>query len=273
MAWVLLAMSCCALQETPSPVPAPTDSQSVYGTWYSYPPGNPETDSIRHEFRHNRATNKDELIVTRMCRGDYRAVIARAVSPIEITDSTIRVLKNASATEKGELNSVCTISIQPGLWSYTLSPEKNRMTITNPGGKPDIMELARQDATSSNDLPVTLYGTWSMPVRWDRDTNVLIKLVFYGSADPAKGTVRQIATCMKGNDTLTSQVESEISVSERTITILKSTSHTQKDGPFNCRVNITAGTIRYSLSPTGTTMTLTSPGGEPLRLTREAPND
>jgi len=211
--------------------------------------------------------------VTRLCPGDYRGAIARAVSPIEITDSTIRVLKSATATEKGELNSVCTIGISPGLWSYTLSQENNRMTITNPGGKPDIIELARQDAASSNALPVTLYGTWSMPMRFDRDTSVLIKLVFYGSADPAKGTVRQIATCMKGNDTLTSQVESDIRVSEHTITILKSGAHTQRQGPLNCNVNITAGTLRYVLSPTGTTMTLTSSAGEPLRLTREAPSD
>ncbi len=141
---------CRAKPSSPSTQAAAPASDYLYGTWYSYPLGNPDTDSIRHEFRHNQSTNKDEMIVTRLCPGDYRAVIARAVSPIEVTQSTIRVLKSATDTEKGELNSECKASVESGLWSYTISDDHNRLTITNPGGTPDIMELARQDAAASS---------------------------------------------------------------------------------------------------------------------------
>ena len=98
--------------------------------------------------------------MTRICQGDYRAVIAKATSPIEVTQSTIRVLKNSSDTQKGELNSECKASIEPGLWSYTVSDDHNRLTITDPGGTPDIIELARQDAAVSSVLPSNVFGTW-----------------------------------------------------------------------------------------------------------------
>lgn len=240
----------------------------LYGTWYPYPPGNPETDSIRHQFRHNQATNKDELIVMRICQGTYRAVIARVTSPIEVTQSTVRVLKAASDTEKGEMNSECKISVEPGLWSYTISDDHNHLTITNPGGTPDIMELARQDAAASTLLPSTVYGTWSLPMQLDRQTQVQIQLVFYAGADPTKGRVRQIATCIKGNDTLVSQAESDIRVSADHIQILNSASHVQKAGPFTCKVTISPGSLRYEIAPGGATMTLTSAEGVPLKLTR-----
>ena len=246
-------------------------AQYVYGTWYTYPLGNPDTDGVRHQFKHNNSTNKDELIVTRMCQGSYRAVIARAVSPVVISQSTIRVLKAASDTEKGEVNSECKISVEPGLWSYTLSDEHDRLTITNPGGSPDIMELARQDAASGAALPSNLYGTWLLPMQSERDTQVQIKLIIYAGSDPTKGKVRQIATCSKGNDTLVSQADSEIRVSAQDIKIMSAASHVQRDGPFICKVTITPGTIHYELSPTGDIMTFTSAeGGGTLKLTRQA---
>ena len=243
-------------------------SDYLYGTWYSYPLGNPDTDPIRHEFRHNQSTNKDEVVVTRICQGNYRAVIARAISAIEVTQSTIRVLKSASDTEKGELNSECKASVEPGLWSYTVSDDHNRLTITNPGGTPDIMQLARQDAALSTTLPSNVFGTWSLPIQLDRETQVQIQLVFYGGSDATKGKVRQIATCTKGKDTLVSQAESDIRVSPETIQILNAASHVQKAGPFTCKVTITPGTLRYVIAPSGITMTLTSADGAPLKLTR-----
>lgn len=246
-------------------------TQYLYGTWYTYPLGNPATDPMRHQFRRNSATNKDELIVTRICQGSYRAVIARAVSPVVITQNTIHVLKAASDTEHGELNSECKASVEPGLWSYTMSGEHDRLTITNPGGTPDIMELARQDAASGAALPSNVYGTWYLPMQTDRDTQVQIKLVFYSGSDPTKGKVRQIATCSKGNDTMVSQADSEIRVSGEDIKIMSAASHVQRDGPFVCKVTITPGTLHYQLSPTGDILTLTSTeGGGSLKLTRQA---
>ena len=269
---LILSSNFCAAQPRAQSKPAPqsTDSeQYVYGTWYSYPPGNPETDAIRHEFRHNVSTNRDEMIVTRLCPGNYRAVIARAVSPVEISGSTIRVLKAATAIEKGELNSECKASIEPGFWSYTVSEDHDRMTITDPGGTPDIIELARQDAVASTVLPSNVFGTWSLPLQIDHESKVKIRLVFYAGADSSKGKVRQIATCMKGNDTLVSQADSDIEVSSDHIKILNSASHVQKDGPFTCKVTITPGTLRYVISSNGSTMTLSSSGGAPLKLTRD----
>jgi hypothetical protein len=250
---------------------APTsDVQYLYGSWYSYPPGNPATDPIRHEFRHNRTKNVDEIVVTRLCPGDYRAVIARATSSIEITASTIRVLKHTSDTEKGEIGSECKADIDPGLWSYTLSNDHNRLTITNPGGTPDIMELARQDSTSASVLPSNLYGTWSFPTQSDGNLKKVLRLVFYNNADTSEGKVREIATCIKGNDTLVSQVDANIEVSSDQIKILNSASHTQKQGPFTCEATITSGTLNYSVSSTGNNMKLRSATGAEMTLTREA---
>jgi hypothetical protein len=273
---VLVVLVDCSLASSAGQSAAASTSdtqaaQYVYGTWYSYPLGNPETDAVRHQFKHNNSTNKDELIVTHMCQGSYRAVIARAVSPVVITQNTIRVMKAASDIEKGELNSECKISVEPGLWSYTMSDDHDRLTITNPGGSPDIMDLARQDAASGAALPSNVYGTWLLPMQSERDTQVQIKLIFYSGSDPTKGKVRQIATCSKGNDTLVSQADSEIRVSAQEIKIMSAASHVQRDGPFICKVTITPGTIHYELSPTGDIMTLTSAeGGGTLKLTRQA---
>jgi hypothetical protein len=268
-----LAATCTAMQTSQAAQVAQggsgDTSQYLYGTWYTYPPGDAKSDSVRHEFRHNRTTDRDEVVVTRICPGDYRAAIAKAISPIEVTESTIRVLKRASATEKGEMNSECKATVEPGLWSYTISDDHNRLTITEPGGHPDIVELARQDAVGGDVLPSTLYGTWSLPVQNDRDTKVQMRLIFYAGADPSKGKVRQIATCMKGNNTLVSQADSEIRVTANQIRILNAASHVQRDGPFTCEVTITPGTLRYVLSRAGDTMTLISSTGGSLKVRRE----
>lgn len=250
---------------------APEDvSQYLYGTWYSYPPGNPQTDPIRHEFRHNRAADKDEIVVTRLCPGDYRAVIARAASPVQLTSSTIRVLKHAADTEKGELGAECKSSIEPGLWSYTISDDHNHLTITNPGGTPDIMELARQDAATTSLLPATLYGTWTFPIQNSGDLKKEVRLVFYNNADSVEGKVREMASCVKGNSALSSQVEANIRVSADVITILNSASNSQKKGPFTCEVTITAGSFHYAVSPSGSTMKIRGDTGPSMTLTRQS---
>ena len=250
-----------------------SDSQYLYGTWYSYPPGNPLTDPIRHEFRHNRATDKDEIIVTRLCPGDYRAVIARATSPVQLTSSTIRVLKHAADTEKGEMGAECKSNVEPGLWSYTISDDHNRLTITNPGGNPDIMELARQDAATTTLLPATLYGTWAFPSQNTGDLKKEVRLVFYNNADSVEGKVREIATCVKGNSALASQTEANIRVSADVITILNSASNSQKKGPFTCEVTITAGSFHYAVSPSGSTMKIRGDTGPSMTLTRQSGAD
>ena len=243
-------------------------AQPLYGMWYISPRGNPDTDTIREEFRHNSATGKDEIVRRRFCQGDYRAVIATAISPVEISESTIRVLRSASDVKKGELNSECRIQLDAGLLSYTLSPDGNRLTITDPHGHPDVVEFARQDTSSAAVLPPSVYGTWLLPPQHDRDTHVEMRLVFYSTPDD-KGKVRQIATCMKADNTITSQVDSDILVTADEIKILDSASHVQKDGPFTCEARITAGTLHYVLSAGGATMKLSAANGASLMLTRE----
>jgi hypothetical protein len=253
-----------AAEQTPQ-----TDSQYLYGTWYPYPPG-PQTDSIRYEFRHTRTTDKDEIVVIHLCQGDYRAVIARATSPVQITPSTIRVLKHSADTQKGELNSECKSSIEPGLWSYTISEDHNRLTITNPGGTPDIVELARQDAATTSLLPATLYGTWQFPSQNNGDVKKEVRLVFYNNADSVEGKVREIASCVKGNSALASQVEANIRVSADVITILNSASNAQRKGPFTCEVTITSGSLHYVVSPSGSTLKIRGDTGPSMTLTRGA---
>jgi hypothetical protein len=268
--WLAIFSMISQGQAAQPPKTPESDSQYLYGTWYSYPPGNPQTDSMRHEFRHNRSMDKDEIVVTHLCPGDYRAVIARAASPVQITQSTIRVLKHAADTEKGELGSECKSSIEPGLWSYTISDDHNRLTITNPGGTPDIMELARQDAATTSLLPVTLYGTWLFPSQNSGDVKKEVRLVFYNNADSVEGKVREIATCIKGNSALASQVDANIRVSADVITILNSASNAQKKGPFTCEATITAGSLHYVVSPSGSTMKIRGDTGPSMTLTRGA---
>lgn len=266
LAWCLASATVLAL---PAAAQTASFAQPLYGTWYTYPLGNPNTDPIRHEFRHNSTTGKDEMIVTRLCPGDYRAVIARVISPIEVSENTIRVLKSVSDAEKGEVNSVCQVSIEAGVMGYTVSDNGDRISITNPGGTPDMIELARQDAASEAVLPAPLYGTWSFPLQADHGATVEIKLVFYNRGDSDRGMVRQITTCSKDNTTLVSQVDSPVRVTKNQLTILETASHEQQDGPFTCKATITAGTLRFVVSPNGATLSLTKAGGQPLILTRD----
>ena len=244
-------------------------AQKLYGMWYTYPLGNPFTDPFRHEFRHDPATDKDEMIVTRLCVGDYGTVIARAVSPIQVTQDKIRVLKSSFASEPAQGNSYCQASIEAGVLSYSFTQNDSHVILTNPGGSPDLLELARQDAASEAVLPPNLYGTWLLPVHDEEGTRVQIRLVFYSTAESQHGKVRQIATCSKGNYSLMSEVNSDIDVGSDKITIVQSASHEERNGPFSCKAIITAGTLRYSIAPNGATMTLSSANGRPLTLTRE----
>lgn len=244
-------------------------AQALYGTWYTYPLGNPNTDSIRHEFRHNAGSGKDEMIVSRICQGDYRAVIARAISPIEVSENTIRIAKTVTDSEKGEMNSVCQVSIEAGVLTYSVSSDGNRISLTNPGGTPDMFDLARQDASSEAVLAPSLFGTWSFPPLADHGATVQVKLVFYTTGDSERGTVRQITSCSKTTTTLMSQVDSAIRVGKDEITILQTVSHDQQDGPFSCKATIRAGTLHFAISANGATMTLTAAGDKPLVLTRD----
>jgi len=260
MSGVVLASAAGAQTHSPA--------QQFYGMWYTYPLGNPATDPIRHEFRHNAATGKDEMIVTRLCNGDYRSVIARVVSPIEISENTIRVLKSASDTEPGVGTAECRVSIKAGQMSYTLSADGNRITLTNPGGHPDLLELARQDETSEATLPPSLYGSWLLPAHLENNATIQVRLVFYNSPDSGRGTVRQIATCSKDNRSLLSRVDSAIKITPDEITFLDSASHVERDGPFTCTASIRPETLHYAVSANGETMTLSKAGQKPIILTR-----
>lgn len=258
-----------AQAQTTSQEQTTSPAQQLYGTWYSYPVGNPYADQIRHEFRHNSTTGKDEMIVSRVCPGDDGTVVAKAVAPIEISESTIRVLKSASDTQDAKGKSVCQANIEAGVLNYTTSDDGTRVTITNPGGNPDLLELARQDATNEAMLSWNIYGTWLLPPQITKDSTIAIRLVFYNSADRDRGTVRQIISCSKGNDSLLSQAESAIAVTKDEITILDSVSHAEHIGTFLCTATITAAKLHYVVSPDGTTMTLSKAGQKPMVLTRD----
>lgn len=245
------------------------ESPQLYGTWYTYPLGNPNTDPVRHEFRHNTTTGKDEMVVTRICPGGYHSVTAKAVSVIQVSEDTIQVLKSASDTREGEGRSLCRVTIDAGTWGYSFSDDGSRVTITNPGGNPDILTLARQDAATESMLQNRVYGSWVMPAEAGRNSRVETRLVFYRGADPKQGSLRQIVSCSQGNDSLLSQVDSTINVDKDQITVLESASHQESDGPLVCTATITAATLHYTISPDGTIMTLTRPGQKALVLTRE----
>jgi hypothetical protein len=261
--FLALVFPCLVFPQTAAP------AQKLYGTWYRYPLGNPNTDSLRQEFRHNAATDKDEVIVTRLCVGDYGTIIARAVSPIEVTQDSIKILKDAHASERAQGNSLCQASIEAAVLGYSFSEDGTHVTLTNPGGNPDILELARQDVASEAVLPPNLYGTWLLPTRSDEGTRMQIRLVFYSTAESQHGKLRQISTCSKGNDSLISEVNADINVVGDKITIVESASHDERNGPFSCKAIITAGTLRYAIAPNGATMTLWASNGKPMTLTRE----
>lgn len=246
-----------------------TVAHKLYGAWYTYPLGNPDTDPVRHEFRHNAATDKDEMVVTHHCAGEHRPVVARAVSPIEVSEDTIRVLESATGSEPTQ-SKPCEASIAAGTLSYTLSEDENRLTITNPGGNPDLLELARQDSASEAVQPKRLYGTWLLPAANKKGSSMQTRIVFYATADHEK--IRQVAICSKGNDTVVSHVDSDIDIGKDEIKVMQSASHTQQEGDFLCRSTLSAGTWHYSVAPGGITLTLSIEGGKPMTLTREGPS-
>lgn len=258
----------CVLAPAAGGQTAPSAKQ-FYGIWYPYPTGNPSTDSIRYEFRHNAATGKDEMTVTRTCPGEYRTTIAKAVSPIEISENTIQVLKSAYDSQVGEGDTVCRVSVAADLMSYTISESGTQITITDPGGNPDLLELVRQDVVPQTVVPAKLSGSWLWPPSEEKDTNIQVRFVLYNSADSNTGNLRQIMRCSKGNDSLLAQVDSAITVSNDQITILDSASREERNGTFTCKATLTAETLHYVLSPNGEIMTLSKPGEKPLVLTRE----
>jgi hypothetical protein len=244
-------------------------ASQFYGTWYPYPLGNPNTGSIRYEFHHNAATGKDEMTVTRTCPGEYRSPVAKVTSPVEITENSIHVLKAASDAQAGEGDSMCRVSVGADVMGYTMAESGTRVTITNPGGNPDILDLARQDVVSGAVLPANFYGSWLLPPFDDKDTRIQIRLVFYNSADSNTGSVRQVISCTKGNNSLIAEADAAITVSKDQITILDAAAHEERDGSFTCKATLAAGTMHYVLSPNGEIMTLSKPGDKPLVLMRE----
>jgi hypothetical protein len=66
-----------------------------------------------------------------------------------------------------------------------------------------------------------------------------------------------------------SQVDSAITFTKDEITILDSDTHEERDGTLVCRATISPGTLHYTISLDGATMTLSKTGQTPLVLTRE----
>jgi len=246
-----------------------TASQKLYGTWYPYHLGNPYTDGLRYEFRNNAATASDEMTVSRACPGDGRAVIAKVSSPVEITEDAIHVLKAASDTEPAQGNNVCQISVQIATLSYSLSEDGTRITITNPGGSPDIIELTRENPDSGPTSSQPLYGTWMSPTLNTKEIQVQTRFVFYSTVEH-QDKLRQISICTKGTDTVVSNVDANVTIDKDRITILQTVSHQQPARTFICTSSLAAGTWRYTLAPGAVAMNVSIDGSKPIKLTRQA---
>ena len=243
-------------------------SQKLYGNWYTYPLGNPNTDPVRHEFRHNPANGNDELVVTRACTDQSRVVTAKAVSPIEVSADTIRILKSASDAQPLQGTAVCVASLATGVLGYSFSEDGERLILTDPGGNPDYLELARVTKASETAVPQRLYGTWLLPPVDGTEMRVQIRWVFYTTAE-RQDKVRQIAVCSKGNDNLVSHVDSEVGLSQDEIKVMQSASNAEHEGDFVCQASLIAGSWRYTLSPSGLKLTLYAAGAKAMTLTRE----
>ncbi|MFZ0311543.1 MAG: hypothetical protein WAL85_02435 [Candidatus Korobacteraceae bacterium] len=270
--WVFLVVWALApgwLVSAPASAQTASFATQFYGTWYPYPLGNPSTGSTRYEFRHNPTTGKDEITLTRTCPGEYRTAVAKVSTAVEISENSIHVLKAASDTQTGEGDAMCRISIAADVMGYTLAENGKRVTITDPGGKPDILELLRQDVINGVVIPTNFYGSWVLPPFDDKDTRIQIRLVFYNDADSNSSNVRQVISCSKGDNSLIAQVDSAITIGNDQITILDSAAHEEHDGAFVCKATLAAETLHYALSPNGAIMTLSKPGEKPLVLTRE----
>jgi hypothetical protein len=243
-------------------------AQKFYGVWYTYPAGNPVTDPVRHEFRRNKTSGKDEMVLTRNCPGDYKPVTVKAVSPIEISENTVQVTRSASVTQPAQTGSVCEARVDAGIFSYTFSEDGTHVTLTNPGGNPDLLELAREDTLTVSVLPQELYGSWLMPPLNSGNLQVQTRIVFYADADHRE-KMRQIAVCSKGSDSVVSHVDADITVQKDKIVIADSASHEEPLATMLCKTTIVAGTWHYVLSPGGVEMTVTVAGSKPTKLTRE----
>ena len=243
-------------------------AQKFYGVWYTYPAGSPVTDPMRHEFRHNKTSGKDEMVVTRACPGDYKSVTAKAVSPIEISENTIQVTRSSFVTQPAQSGSVCEARIDAGIFSYTFSDDATHVTLTNPGGNPDLLELARENTLTESMLPQELYGSWLMPPLNSGNLQVQTRIVFYADADHHE-KMRQIAVCSKGSDSVVSHVDADITVQKDKIIIADSASHEEPLATMLCKTTIVAGTWHYVLAPGGVEMTVTVVGSNTMKLTRE----
>ncbi|HZP22557.1 MAG TPA: hypothetical protein VFB04_03860 [Terriglobales bacterium] len=265
-----LVFFCVAILLVPAFLHAQNASfaQKLYGRWYTYPLGNPNTDPVRHEFRHNSENGSDEMIVTRVCPGDPGQKVARAVSPIEVSEDTIRVLKNASDNVPGRGTAVCQAGITAGSLAYSFSEDGQHLILTDPGGNPDILELAPEATAQDKLVPKRLYGTWILPPADGKEFRMLVRLVFYTTAD-RQDRVRKIAVCSKGTDSLVAHVDSEIALEKDRITVPESATHQEQQGTFTCTASIAAGAYRYEVAPSGMTMTLSAAGSKPLTLTRD----
>lgn len=246
----------------------PSAAQKIYGSWRTYPLGNPITDPVRHEFRHNNATGSDEMVISRVCTSEKRVVTAKAVSPIEVTEDAIRILKTASDSEPIQGASSCQANINAGNLGYSFSEDGEHLILTNPGGNPDILELMRDTKVSDEQVPRRVYGTWLLPPVEGKEMRVQIRWVFYTTAEH-EDKVRQIAVCTKGNESLVSHVDSDINLTKDEIRVLQSASHQQQNGDFICKASLVTTAWRYSLSTNGLFLTLYAEGAKPLTLTRE----
>ena len=255
-------------QTSDTPKPATDGTPTLYGLWYVYPPGNPVTDSLRYEFERNKTTAKDELIVSRVCPGDYKEVTARASSPIEVAEDSLRVIKDSSDTKPAQGGTVCEAKVQAAILGYSFSEDGTHVTLTNPGGNPDIVELARLETRTETAMPQNLYGTWLLPPVVSKNLEVQTRIVFYADAEHRE-RMRQIALCSKGSDSVVSHVDADINVLKDRITIRESVAHEEPLGTMLCKTSIVAGTWHYVLAPGGVVMTVSVQGAPPMKLTRE----
>ena len=207
------------------------------------------------------------MVVTRTCATGTHIAVAKAVSPVEITEDTVRVLKSASGSEPIEDAAVCEISITAAMLSYSFSEDGEHLILTDPGGNPDYLELARD--TKADD-------TWLYPSALTAHGcchRLRARKCEYKSAGCSKDgqrqdRVRQIAVCSR-DQSLVSHVDSDISVNKDLIKVTQSASNQQQEGSFICKASILATTWRYAISPSGLNLTLYAEGAKPLILTRE----
>jgi len=135
-------------------------------------------------------------------------------TPIEVSENTIKIFAERRWLGERDRRFDCQASIDSAVWGYVISSNGDRISITNPGGVPSTFQLARQDVADDATLPVSVYGIWLLPVHQEHGNTVQIKLIFYESASPGRGNLRQISTCSKANDSVLSQVDSTFKINK-----------------------------------------------------------